>query len=224
MRSDGVNEEEYLTLSGVQHYAFCPRQWALIFVEQQWQDNERTVDGSLMHARAHDETLFERRGDTLTARGLRVVSHALRVTGVCDVVEFHLDPGGISLPGQDGCWQPYPVEYKRGAPKSHDADELQLCGQAMCLEEMLLCEIPEGSLYYGETRRRQVVAFTPELRGRVRHMLEAMQDDMARGHTPSVKADKRCAACSMKEICLPGLRKSPPVAAYLQRAAEEGAE
>ncbi len=201
MRSDGVNEEEYLTLSGVQHYAFCPRQWALIFVEQQWQDNERTVDGSL-----------------------RVVSHALRVTGVCDVVEFHLDSGGISLPGQDGCWQPYPVEYKRGAPKSHDADELQLCGQAMCLEEMLLCEIPEGSLYYGETRRRQVVAFTPELRGRVRHMLEAMQDDMARGHTPSVKADKRCAACSMKEICLPGLRRSPPVAAYLQRAAEEGAE
>lgn len=217
MRSDGVNEEEYLTLSGVQHYAFCPRQWALIFVEQQWQDNERTVDGSLMHARAHDETLLERRGDTLTARGLRVVSHALRVTGVCDVVEFHLDSGGISLPGQDGCWQPYPVEYKRGAPKSHDADELQLCGQAMCLEEMLLCEIPEGSLYYGETRRRQVVAFTPELRGRVRHMLEAMQDDMARGHTPSVKADKRCAACSMKEICLPGLRRSPPVAAYLQR-------
>lgn len=121
-----------------------------------------------MHARAHDETLLERRGDTLTARGLRVVSHALRVTGVCDVVEFHLDSGGISLPGQDGCWQPYPVEYKRGAPKSHDADELQLCGQAMCLEEMLLCEIPEGSLYYGETRRRQVVAFTPELRGRVR--------------------------------------------------------
>ena len=161
MRSDGVNEEEYLTLSGVQHYAFCPRQWALLFVEQQWQDNERTVDGSLMHARAHDETLLERRGDTLTARGLRVVSHALRVTGVCDVVEFHLDPGGISLPGQEGCWQPYPVEYKRGAPKSHDADELQLCGQAMCLEEMLLCEIPEGSLYYGETRRRQVVAFTP---------------------------------------------------------------
>ena len=94
----------------------------------------------------------------------------------------------------------------------------------MCLEEMLLCEIPEGSLYYGETRRRQVVAFTPVLRGRVRHMLEAMQDDMARGHTPSVKADKRCAACSMKEICLPGLRRSPPVAAYLQRAAEEGAE
>ncbi len=224
MRSDGVNEEEYLTLSGVQHYAFCPRQWALIFVEQQWKDNERTVDGSLMHARAHDETLIERRGDTLTARGLRVVSHALHVTGVCDVVEFHLDSNGISLPGQDGRWQPYPVEYKRGAPKSHDADELQLCGQAMCLEEMLLCEIPEGSLYYGETRRRQVVCFTPELRGRVRHMLEAMQDEMTRGHTPSVKADKRCTSCSMKEICLPGLRKSPSVTAYLQRAAEEGAE
>ena len=102
MRSDGVNEEEYLTLSGVQHYAFCPRQWALIFVEQQWKDNERTVDGSLMHARAHDETLLERRGDTLTARGLRVVSHALHVTGVCDVVEFHAAPDGVTLAGIDG--------------------------------------------------------------------------------------------------------------------------
>lgn len=219
-----MNEEEYLTLSGVQHYAFCPRQWALIFVEQQWKDNERTVDGSLMHTRAHDETLMERRGDTLTTRGLRVVSHALHVTGVCDVVEFHLKPDGISLPGQAERWQPYPVEYKRGAPKTHDADELQLCGQAMCLEEMLLCEVPEGSLYYGETRRRKRVCFTPELRERVRHMLEDMQGAMSRGHTPSVKADKRCTSCSMKEICLPGLQRSPSVAAYLQRAAEEGAE
>ena len=221
MRSDGVNEEEYLTLSGVQHYAFCPRQWALIFVEQQWQDNERTVDGSLMHARAHDETLLERRGDTLTARGLRVVSHALRVTGVCDVVEFHLDSGGISLPGQDGCWQPYPVEYKRGASKSHDADELQLCGQAMCLEEMLLCAIPEGSLYYGETRRRERVVFSPELRGRVEALLGEMQGYMDRGYTPKAKMTKGCNACSLKALCLPKLSKSMSVDDYLRQAAKE---
>ena len=86
-----MNEQDYLTLSGVQHYAFCPRQWALIFIEQQWADNERTVDGSLMHRRAHDENQIERRGDTLTVRGLRVISHRLQVMGVCDVVEFHLD-------------------------------------------------------------------------------------------------------------------------------------
>ena len=191
MRDHGVTEQDYLTLSGIQHYAFCPRQWALIYVEQQWADNERTVDGSLMHRRAHDETLLERRGDTLTARGLRVVSHRLQ------------------------------VEYKRGAPKEHDADELQLCAQAMCLEEMLLCDIPEGCLYYGETRRRKPVAITSELRGRVTEILSAMRDCMRRGHTPSPRPAGRCRACSLKEVCLPGLKKSPPVDEYLRAAAEE---
>ena len=221
MRSDGVNEQDYLTLSGVQHYAFCPRQWALIFIEQQWADNERTVDGSLMHRRAHDENQIERRGDTLTVRGLRVISHRLQVMGVCDVVEFHLDPGGISLPGQTGLWQPYPVEYKRGAPKADDSDALQLCGQALCLEEMLLCAIPEGSLYYGETRRRQRVSFTPELRQRIESVLSAMRDAMVRGYTPSPKVGRQCNACSLKEVCLPKLQKTLKVAHYLRQAAEE---
>lgn len=221
MRDHGVTEQDYLTLSGIQHYAFCPRQWALIYIEQQWADNERTVDGSLMHRRAHDETLLERRGDTLTARGLRVVSHRLQVMGVCDVVEFHLNPSGVTLPGQEGLWLPCPVEYKRGAPKEHDADELQLCAQAMCLEEMLLCDIPEGCLYYGETRRRKPVAITSELRGRVTEILSAMRDCMRRGHTPSPRPAGRCRACSLKEVCLPGLKKSPPVDEYLRAAAEE---
>ena len=211
----------FMTLSGVQHYAFCPRQWALIFIEQQWADNLRTIDGSLMHERAHDETLIERRGDVLTVRGLRVVSQKLRVTGVCDVVEFHLSPDGVALQGQCGTWQPYPVEYKRGAPKAHDADALQLCGQAMCLEEMLLCDIPEGSLYYGETRRRQQVEFTQALRQRVHDMLSAMWDNMARGHTPSPKAGKHCNSCSLKEICLPRLQKTQAASAYLRQAVEE---
>ena len=221
MRSDGVNEEEYLTLSGVQHYAFCPRQWALIFVEQQWQDNERTVDGSLMHARAHDETLLERRGDTLTARGLRVVSHALRVTGVCDVVEFHLDSGGISLPGQDGCWQPYPVEYKRGAPKSHDADELQLCGQAMCLEEMLCCRIERGALFYGQTRRRFEVEFGDSLRNEVKNALYEMHELYSRGFTPKVRRSKSCESCSLIDVCLPEMPENRSVRDYVAENAEE---
>ena len=153
-------------LSELQHFAFCCRQWALIHIEQQWAENVRTVEGKLMHQRAHDETLFERRGETLTARGMRVVSHELKASGVCDVVEFHAAPDGVT---------PYPVEYKRGEPKENDADGLQLCGQAMCLEEMLVCEIPEGSLYYGATRRRERVVFTTELRERVKAMLGEMQ-------------------------------------------------
>lgn len=217
----GVREEDYLTLSGIQHYAFCPRQWALIFIEQQWADNVRTIDGNLLHRRAHDENLIERRGDMLIARGLRVVSHELNATGVCDVVEFHSAPGGISLPGQTGLWRVYPVEYKRGSPKENDADALQLCGQAMCLEEMLLCKIPEGSLYYGETRRRQRVDFNAEMRNRVREMLGAMRDHMRRGYTPQPKQLKRCNACSLNEICLPKLRRTPKVGDYLRQAAED---
>lgn len=174
-----------------------------------------------MHSRAHDEASSERRGDMLILRGLRVVSHQLRVMGVCDVVEFHLDPGGVSLPGQTGLWQPYPVEYKRGAPKEHDADVLQLCGQALCLEEMLACSIPEGSLYYGQTRRRQPVAFMPEFRQRARELLQAMQEHMNRGYTPAPKPGKRCSACSLQEICLPRLVKTEPVSVYLEKAVQE---
>ena len=216
-----MEDREKLTLSGLQHFAFCRRQWALIFIEQQWQENERTAAGSVMHQRAHDETQLERRGDTLIVRGLRVASERLNVTGVCDVVEFTQSPDGITLHGQAGKWIPYPVEYKRGAPKEHDADALQLCGQAMCLEEMLLCEIPEGSLFYGETRRRERVQFTPELRGRVRELLEEMQGYMERGYTPKAKMTKGCNACSLKEICLPKLSKSMPVDEYLQQAEKE---
>ena len=219
-----MNEQDYLTLSGVQHYAFCPRQWGLIFIEQQWADNERTVDGSLMHHRAHDEKQLERRGDTLTVRGLRVLSHRLQVTGVCDVVEFHQDADGISLLGQEGLWQPYPVEYKRGTPKTVDSDALQLCGQALCLEEMLLCAIPEGSLYYGETRRRQIVSFTPELRARVETILTSMRDAMSRGYTPLPRQGKHCNACSLREICLPRLQKTLKVTTYLRQAAAEDAQ
>ena len=170
-----MNTQEPLLLSGIQHFAFCRRQWALIHVEQQWAENARTVDGSILHRRAHDGEQFESRGDVLIARGLRIFSHRLNVSGACDVVEFHRDPQGITLAGREGKWRVYPVEYKRGEPDENDADRLQLCGQAMCLEEMLACQIPEGSLFYGEIRRRDKVTFTPEIRRRVEEMLVEMR-------------------------------------------------
>ena len=174
-----------------------------------------------MHQRAHDETIFERRGDILTVRGLRVVSKKLQVTGVCDVVEFHLSADGIRLQGQTDLWQPYPVEYKRGSPKPFDADQLQLCGQAMCLEEMLLCHIPSGSLYYGETRRRQEVEFTELLRTRVHEMLSDMADCMSRGYTPKPRIGKHCNTCSLNALCLPKLQSKQTVSEYLRGALEE---
>lgn len=216
-----TRQPDAIMLSELQHFAYCRRQWALIHIEQQWQDNARTVDGHLMHERAHDEKQVEKRGDTLIMRGLRVRSERLNAVGICDVVEFHQDEAGVPLKGYPGRWLPYPVEYKRGKPKPHDADELQLCAQAMCLEEMLLCEIPEGSLYYGETRRRQRVTLDAELRGRVEAMLTEMQQYIRRGYTPRAKPNKGCSACSMKELCLPELQRTLPVAEYLRQHMKE---
>ena len=210
-------EDDYLAISGIQHFAFCRRQWALIHLEQQWAENLRTVDGQLLHQRAHDETKTESRGDTLIVRGLRVVSHQLGVQGVCDVVEFHRDSNGISLVGREGLWQPYPVEYKKGKPNAYGADELQLCTQALCLEEMLLCTIPDGALFYGEPHRRVGIAFDTDLRQQVTAMLAEMRTLYARGHTPKAKPSKSCNACSIKDLCLPGLVRAPAASAYLQQ-------
>lgn len=218
-----MNPQEPLLLSGIQHFSFCRRQWALIHIEQQWSENARTVDGTLFHRRAHDDAQFESRGDLLIARGFRIASQRLNIVGVCDVVEFHRDPAGIELFGREGRWSVYPVEYKRGAPKASDADRLQLCGQAMCLEEMLACDIPEGSLFYGETRRRERVQFTDELRGQVAAMHDEMRRLYDRGYTPRAKPTKGCNACSLKEICLPRLNKLPKVSAYIARVTGEDA-
>lgn len=146
-------EEDFLQLSGLQHFAFCRRQWALIHIEQQWAENFRTVDGDLFHDNAHDGRFRESRGDLLVTRGVSVYSVRLGISGQCDVLEYHRSTSGIPLAGKSGLWQPFPVEYKRGEPKESDIDRLQLCAQAMCLEDMLCCDIPNGALFYGQTRR-----------------------------------------------------------------------
>lgn len=215
------NEEDFLLLSGLQHFKFCRRQWAMIHVERQWADNERTVEGEIMHQTAHDPSFQESRGDKVTMRAVRVFSSTLGVTGECDVLEFVRDPGGISLPGREALWQPYPVEYKRGRPNPRTGDTLQLCGQAMCLEEMLGASIPSGWLYYGEIRRREPVEFTQTLRDEVRAHLAEMHAFYARGYTPKVKPSKSCQACSMKELCLPKLLSSRSVADYMRKNMED---
>lgn len=215
------SEEDYLQLSGLQHFAFCRRQWALIHIENQWQDNLRTVEGNLLHSRAHDVNSRERRGNLLILRGLAVSSAVLGISGQCDVVEFHSCTEGISLYGEEGRWRPYPVEYKRGEPKDHRADELQLCAQAMCLEEMLCCDVPEGALFYGKIKRRTLVNFDQELRRQVHEMLNEMHGLYKRGYTPRVKYRKSCNACSLKNLCLPELMNRKNVKAYLKEAMED---
>ena len=216
-----MSERGILMLSGLQHFAYCRRQWALIHVEQQWQENLHTAEGQVFHRRAHDEEQTEVRGDTIIVRGMRVQSERLGISGICDVVEFTRSPDGIALAGREGRYQVHPVEYKKGAPKDHQADELQLCAQAMCLEEMLLCRIDEGSLFYGEPRRRTRVTFSPELRAQAEQMLGEMHQMDERGHTPRVKRHKGCSACSLKEICLPGMDRVPAASAYLRAHVQE---
>ena len=209
-------EDDFLMLSGLQHFAYCRRQWALIHIEQQWAENERTIDGQLFHKKAHDAGSTEKRGNLIITRGLHIKSAELGVTGICDVVEFHKSEQGITLFSFEGQWQPYPVEYKKGEPKENNADELQLCAQAMCMEEMLLCDIPYGSLFYGQNRRRTQVEFTNELRTQVKTMLEEMHELWKKGYTPKVKPQKRCNACSLKEICIPRLMKTKSVSSYIE--------
>ena len=150
-------EDDYLMISGIQHFRFCKRQWALIHIEQQWAENEHTVIGELMHKKAHDPYLTEKRRDTIIARALPVASREMGVTGECDVVEFHRCEDGIRLHGHRGNFSVYPIEYKKGKPKITEEDKLQLAAQAMCLEEMFSTQIPEGALFYGETKRREIV-------------------------------------------------------------------
>lgn len=204
-----------IPISALQHYLYCPRQCALIHLEQLWTENVYTAEGRRLHEKAHGNAT-ERRGDCKTVTGLPLCSQELGLIGQADVVEFHR---------RDGRWQPYPVEYKRGRPKSIDADRIQLCAQALCLEEMLAVAIAEGALFYGKTRRRQVVAMDAALRDATRDTARAVHDLLRQGKTPPPppleRANAICPACSLLDACMP-LAPRKSAAAYL-RSVLEGA-
>ena len=209
------NEDDFLMLSGIQHFCFCKRQWALIHIDMLWEENLRTVEGEIMHEKCHDSSLSESRKNVIISRGMPIFSRRLGVNGECDVVEFIKDDNGININGKDGLYKVYPVEYKRGKPKDNDADILQLCAQAICLEEMTMCKIDEGALFYGETKRRQKVTFTDELRSEVEKDFELMHQYMKNSHIPKVKPTKGCNACSLKNLCLPKLLKKKDTQKYI---------
>jgi CRISPR-associated protein Cas4 len=215
------SEEDYLFISGIQHFKFCRRQWALIHVEQQWEENVHTVIGELMHKKAHDPYLTEKRKDTIIVRALPVVSKEMGITGECDVVEFRRCEDGVRLHGHRGLYSIYPVEYKKGKPKTDEKDQLQLAAQAMCLEEMFSTKVKEGALFYGETKRREIIHITDELRLEVRDMFQEMHHYFSRHYTPKVKTSKSCSSCSLKEICLPKLSKTVSVGTYVKRMLQE---
>lgn len=211
MSGISYQEDDLLLLSGLQHFAFCKRQWALIHLEQQWSDNVRTYEGDLLHRKVDNPSIRETRGKVIISRATPLVSRSLGITGTADVVEFHaaeqedLSEYVTTLTGRKGLWKPYPVEYKRGKPKGGDCDEVQLCAQAMCLEEMLNVKIEAGSLFYGQQERRYMVTFTGQLRESVESYLLEMRKFLNSGTTPDGKYSKACKSCSLIDLCLPKL-------------------
>lgn len=210
--------DTWLPLSGIQHFLFCRRQWALIHVERQWQENSLTAEGRILHGRVDDPFFTERRKGVIVARSVPVASPSLGLSGVCDVVEFTESPEGVHLPEHEGSFLAAPVEYKRGKSKQEPSDEAQLCAQAICLEEMLQISIPSGYLYYGQTRRRVAVSISTSLRDLVRKAAEEMHAYFQRGYTPKVKPFKGCNACSLADVCLPHIQNDADRAStYIRR-------
>lgn len=202
-------EEDLLSLSGIQHIAFCERQWALIHIEQQWSENVRTAEGRVMHERVHDPDYKAHKPGVIVVRGIKLQSFMLGLYGVADIIEFvkSVNSKGVKLPGKEGFYIPRPVEYKRGKSKQGDYDRIQLCAQALCLEEMMQCHIEEGDLYYGETRRREVVKLDDKLRHEVQILSEKMHLLYKEERTPQPETKPSvCRKCSMENICLPKLR------------------
>lgn len=203
-------------LSALQHAVYCLRQAALIHIERAWSDNRYTAEGLVLHSVAD-------KGGRRLARGVRrvmalpVASKRLGISGVADMVEFH--------PNADGTEVPYPVEYKRGKPKRHRADEVQLCAQALCLEEMTGAAVPEGALFYAETKRRRVVPFDLELRQLTETTAAAIAEVFASGVTPPPTVHReRCRSCSLKELCRPDVVARPAKAWRMRTVLKMAAE
>lgn len=231
-------EDQLLPLSALPQLVYCERRAALILIEQVWDDNRFTAEGRLLHERVHSQE-GESRGDVRIARGLALRSLSLGLSGKADVVEFHRTPEASnptphapSAPAPEHpqpntehhLWVPFPVEYKRGKPKPDNSDLVQLCAQAICLEEMLGVPVPEGALFYGIPHRRLNVAFTPELRHETRQAAERLHALVASRRVPKAEFGPRCDNCSLVELCLPRVTSGRSAARYLERVFEEADE
>lgn len=214
------SEDDLQPISALQHLSFCERQWALIHLEHVWEENLLTVEGRHLHERVHEADSESRKGLRL-ARALRLRSLRLGLSGVADVVEFHAcgeDAGGALVPELPGRWRVVPVEYKRGRPKRDRCDEVQLCAQAMCLEEMLNTRVAAGALFYGQTRRRLDVVFDRALRTETEALAMRLHELVQAGVTPPPVYTKACENCSLKEACLPKALGGRSARTWLERA------
>lgn len=213
-------DDQLIPISALQHWIYCRRQCGLIHLEQAWAENRLTAEGRTLHEKVH-ESDSENRPGVRIVRGLRLVSYTLGLVGQADVVEFRRGDSGIELQRALGLWRPFPVEYKRGKPKKNDSDKIQLCAQALCLEEMLQAEIPAGAFFYGKPHRRTDVEFDASLREKTRQTADALHALFDSRKTPTVRYSKKCENCSLYLQCMPkttGLNKR--IDFYLSKAFE----
>ena len=208
------SDEDLLQISGLQHLMFCERRWALIYMEMEWEENVRTVEGKQLHESVHKQGASTRSG-VRVARGLRLRSLSLGLTGQADLVEFHASDDGAPIPGLSGRWLPYPVEYKRGRKRYENADEAQLCAQALCLEEMLGVTVLKGAIFYGQPRKRSEIDLYFALRGEVSRLCSRARELYSNQTIPSPRLGRHCSNCSIEDICMPNLAAVDKSAEYV---------
>ena len=200
------SEDDMLMLSGIQHFRFCPRQWALIHIEQQWDDNRLTIEGHILHKHVDDPFYRQKCGDLITLRAVNIASRELGLYGISDAIELHPSlslENAIKHPKYTGLWKPVVVEYKHGRPKRNEVDEVQLAAQTMCLEEMYSIHIYKGIFFYGELRHRVTVEITDKLRNIVRQCASDMHELFKTSIIPKAIYSKHCSKCSLSDLCMP---------------------
>lgn len=207
------SDDDLLPISALSHLMFCERRCALVHIEQLWKENLFTAQGRVMHDRVHEEK-SEKRKDMRVEHGMSLRSLRLGLIGKADVIEFHRQ--------SDGSWRPFPVEYKRGKPKQDLSDDVQLCAQAICLEEILNVSIPKGAIYYGKDHHRTEIEFTDALRTETEKAVRRLHELIKSGVTPKPVYEKKCESCSLVEVCLPkAIEQQKSVTKYLHDMVQE---
>lgn len=213
-------DDDMLMLSGIQHYRFCPRQWALIHIEQLWEENRLTTEGDILHKHVDDPFYRQKCGDYVSLRAVSIASHELGLYGISDIIELRPTDDSsnfITHPKYPGKWMPVPVEYKHGRPKHHQIDEVQLAAQVMCLEEQYHISLSLGVLYYAETKRRVEVEITSELRNIVRQCSSEMHRIYANAIIPQGEYTCHCDRCSLLNVCMPTRKEVTKASYYLRK-------
>lgn len=213
------NDDQMLMLSGIQHFVYCARQWALIQIYQVWEDNALTVEGSCQHKVVDNAEYRQLNGSTLTLRGLRIASYFLGLSGIADAIELYASSQekGVWFDNYQGFYSPYPIEYKHGRKKQTDCDIVQLVAQAMCMEEMYGIEISEGAIFYRQTNRKMIVQITDELRQRVKFLADDMHRRFDNGEIPVESLQAKCRNCSLFNKCMPLPENSDDAKFYLKK-------